>query len=110
MLNQKETKNQDGKISPHGQLGIVCRHCLPAFHELFFAAKGKSCGAAGVHEKSEPQVSWLCGVGHLRVKRKLGVGFRGLFFFVSFFWRSKRKINAYKKLGLQKVQNIFKIL
>jgi len=25
------------------------------------------------------------------VKEKIEVGFRGLFFFVSFFWRSKRK-------------------
>ena len=44
-----------------------------------------------VHEKCEPQVSWHPRAGHLRVKRKLGVGFRGRLFFGSFFWRIKRK-------------------
>jgi hypothetical protein len=31
------------------------------------------------------------------VKEKIGVGFRGLFFFVSFFWRSKRKKRTFKR-------------
>jgi hypothetical protein len=29
------------------------------------------------------------------VKEKIEVGFRGVFFFVTFFWTSKRKLNAF---------------
>jgi hypothetical protein len=47
----------------------------------------------GVHEKSELQF-FQAVIGVACVKEKIGVGFRGLFFFVSFFWRSKRKKEA----------------
>jgi hypothetical protein len=45
----------------------------------YFCTNKINCGAADVHEKCEPQVSWRYGVRFLRVKRKLGVGFRGVF-------------------------------
>ncbi|MES2398024.1 MAG: hypothetical protein V4549_18570 [Bacteroidota bacterium] len=57
-------------------------------------------GAAGVHEKSELQFFQAKFWVGFRVKEKIGVGFRGLFFFVSFFWRSKRKKNADMKQRL----------
>ncbi len=63
---------------------------LNSIYLMFFSEQ-----CVDVHEKSEPQVSWLWGARFLRVKRKLEVGFRGRFFFVSFFWRIKRKKKLY---------------
>ncbi|MDP1746433.1 MAG: hypothetical protein Q8L90_12700 [Bacteroidota bacterium] len=42
------------------------------------------------------------------MKEKIVVGFRGLFFFVSFFWRSKRKKNAITGQKLKVFEDVLK--
>jgi hypothetical protein len=53
--------------------------------------KHNRTGAADVHEKCELQFFQATRVCKPSEKEKIEVGFRGLFFFVTFFWRSKRK-------------------